>query len=216
MNFLELCKRLRQEAGYSGSGPSTVTDQAGEAKRVVDWVNDSWLDIQKMRSDWRFLLAPFEVTLDIGDSSKTIAADFGSIKKGSVILTRATGAKSYPEELTPEDMRMIQRENDDIPSLPLYFSVDSDGLMTTFPSCAESIVISGDYHKKPERMTANTDIPILPEQYHMAIVWLGLMSAGAYDESGNSYQRGNAKFTEYLSDINRTELPGIKTARPLA
>lgn len=219
MNFLELCKRLRQEAGYSGSGPSTVVGQTGEAKRIVDWVNDAWIDLQKMRSDWRFMLTPFEVSFSSGDSTALLSDDFASIKKGkksSVVVTRADGSKVFPAELKPEEMRMLQRESEDMPGDPLYFSVDRSGEMTVFPSCAESIVVAGDYHKKPALMSENTDTPILPEEYHMAIVWLGLMSAGAYDEASNTYQRGNAKFTEFLSDISRTELPTITTGGPIA
>ena len=88
--------------------------------------------------------------------------------------------------------------------------------MTVFPSCNESVSISGDYYVKPAEMTANTDIPRLPEEYHLAIVWKALMSAGGFDEASNTWQRGNNRFTQALNAINATELPMIKVGSPVA
>lgn len=216
MNFLSLCKRLRQEAGYSGSGPASVTGQTGEAKRVVDWINDAWLDIQVMRGDWRFMLEPFLVTLNSGDSQVTLSTNYKSMLKKTVIVKRANGALSFPGLLTEEEMRALKRENTETPSYPRYVSVDSAGLMTVFPSCNETVTIAGDYYVKPSEMSENTDIPRLPEEYHLAIVWKALMSAGGFDEAGNTWQRGNNKFTQMLNAINGTQLPGIKLGGPLA
>ena len=126
MNFLSLCKRLRQEAGYSGSGPSSVTNQAGESKRVVDWINDAWLDIQGMRSDWRFMLEPFSVSLVSGESSVSVSALAKELNPSSVVLTRADGSKSWPSILKPEVMRLLMRENEDVPGYPFYLSLDAE------------------------------------------------------------------------------------------
>lgn len=216
MNFLNLCKRLRQEAGYSGSGPSTAIGQTGEAKRIVDWLNDAWMDLQSMRTDWRFMLEEFEVILNPGDSTVTLSADFKSMEEKSVVLKRADGSRSYPTYLTPENMRLLKRNNDDNPSYPFYYSVDEKGLMTVFPSCNEVVVIDGDYYVKPSPLVENTDIPRLPEEHHLALVWMGLMSAAGYDEAGNTWQRGSDRFGKMLDDLNTTQLPKIKRAEPLA
>lgn len=55
MNFLGLVQRLTQEAGASGAGPTDVVGQQGEYARMVNWVNDAWLDIQSLHQDWEFL-----------------------------------------------------------------------------------------------------------------------------------------------------------------
>ena len=46
--FLELCKRLRAEAGLSGSGPSTVINQTGHYGNVVRWVQQAYSLILKL------------------------------------------------------------------------------------------------------------------------------------------------------------------------
>ncbi len=55
MNFLQLCNRLRQNAGVSGSDLTSVTGQSGESLRVINWINESWMDLQAQRQDWLWL-----------------------------------------------------------------------------------------------------------------------------------------------------------------
>lgn len=218
MNFLSLCKRLRQEAGYSGSGPASVTGQAGEAKRIVDWINDSWVDLQKVRADWRFMLSQFDVSLAAGDSTVAFPSDFKSFRsdvKVGFVLYREDGGRTYPTVLQPEDMRKLILENEDRPGYPFYVSVDN-GVMTVFPSCNESIRIKGDYYVKPSSLSENTDIPRLPEEFHMAIVWQALMAVGAYDEAANTWQRGSDKFMSVLNELNSDQLPTPKVGGPIA
>ncbi|RLC09555.1 MAG: hypothetical protein DRI24_21580, partial [Deltaproteobacteria bacterium] len=59
MNFLQLCKRLRQEAGLTGSGPSTVVDQTGISKQIVDWVNTAYVDVLSQHANWHFMQDDF-------------------------------------------------------------------------------------------------------------------------------------------------------------
>lgn len=55
MTFLDMVKRLRLEAGASGSGPVTVLNQVGEYERLVKWINTAWVDLQADNQDWQFL-----------------------------------------------------------------------------------------------------------------------------------------------------------------
>ena len=55
MNFLGIVTRLVQESGASGAGPTTTVNQVGEYGRMVNWVQDAWLDIQSEHQDWEFL-----------------------------------------------------------------------------------------------------------------------------------------------------------------
>ena len=60
MNFLELCQRVRQDAGVSGEGPTAVTGQSGILSRIVSWVKQANNEIQLKNKDWRFLWAQGE------------------------------------------------------------------------------------------------------------------------------------------------------------
>jgi hypothetical protein len=68
LNFLQLAQKLRQEAGIAGTGPSTTAGQVGELGRVVDWINQAYIDIQEKHDDWNFLRFEFSLPLTIGQA----------------------------------------------------------------------------------------------------------------------------------------------------
>lgn len=216
MNFLDLCKRLSQEAGYSGAGPSKVTDQTGEMKRVVDWTREAWIDIQNLHPHWRFMLKPFSMTMSDGESAVTVANDFSTAKPDSVVVTRANGGKVWPRELRPEEMRQLLRERTDVPSYPHYYSIDDTGLMTVFPSCNQDVTIAGDYYRTPVTLAENTDVPHIREEHHMLIVWHGLISSGAYEESSNAYNFAHEKWETALNNLQQKEMPRFVAGGPVA
>lgn len=203
------------EIGYSGT-ISSVSGQQGEAARVVNWVNDSWLDIQKMRADWRFMLKPMSAAIVSGLSTFQLPTNNLSIKDGTLVLVSASGEKIYPEAVTPEELRRIERVQGSRQGRPEYYSIDESSVLKVFPAAQENYDIEADCYQRPSKMTLNEDEPTLPERFHLGILWHALMSAGGYEEAPNSWQRGSAKWYEYLSDINKSELPKIKHPRPIA
>jgi hypothetical protein len=54
MTFLELCKRVRADAGISGD-MATVLNQQGMMAKLVNWVRQADLDIQRMHTSWAFM-----------------------------------------------------------------------------------------------------------------------------------------------------------------
>ena len=55
MNFLQICNRVKQNCGISGSDMTNVTGQVGEFLSITNWVNEAWMDIQAMRQDWDWM-----------------------------------------------------------------------------------------------------------------------------------------------------------------
>jgi hypothetical protein len=47
MNFLQLAQRTRRKCRIAGTGPTAVTNQSEEYSRVLDWVNEAWMIIQR-------------------------------------------------------------------------------------------------------------------------------------------------------------------------
>lgn len=71
MNFLQLVNRTRQNCGISSTDLTTVLSQTGENKRIINWVNESWLDIQAMRQDWLWLRKDFSFQTVAGQIAYT-------------------------------------------------------------------------------------------------------------------------------------------------
>lgn len=217
MNYLALCKRLRQEAGYSGNGPATVDGQTGEMGRIVDWVAASWLTIQTLRDDWRFMLTPFTLSMNSGSNSALLSASAQRLKPDSVVITRPDGAKTFPKEVSIETLRQVQRDRLDNGGYVQLFALDDrDGTLHVFPTLNEDATVAGEYYAKAVTLTANTDVPSLPEQYHLLIVWQALMQAGGYDEAGNVYLRAQENYVALYNQLTRTQTDPLQKAEPLA
>ena len=91
MNFLDLAKRLRMEAGIAGTGPDTTVGQAGELGRIVTWIGEAYEDIQNKRNDWGFLRQGFSFnTLSTGYFLTANAV--GSVAVGNTITGITSGA----------------------------------------------------------------------------------------------------------------------------
>lgn len=215
MNYLALCKRLRQEAGYSGNGPASVDGQAGEMQRVISWIADAWLEIQTMRKDWRFKLSPFSITMAEGETRSLVSLDMRDLQAESIVVIREDGSKTYPLLVSIEEIRKRRRESTSPQTYP-FLVAEQDGYIEVFPDVGESIAIEGEYYRKPDVLTDNTDVPDLPEMFHMVIVWGALMQLASYDEAGNLYQRAADNYAKLLSTLNGEQLPTLMQAKPLA
>lgn len=77
MNYLELAQKLRRKCRVAGSGPSAITGQNEEYNRLLDWINESWLELQNMRQDWQFMRGSAWCPTINGQSSYNATTDFG-------------------------------------------------------------------------------------------------------------------------------------------
>jgi len=218
MNFLALCKSLRQEASLSGAGPTTVESTVpAEMQRVINWVATSWTEIQEQRDDWRFLRFAFSKTITASSPTIAVATDYKKFKEDSGVMTHPNGSVSQPDYVDPDTFTHAKRLGHYQPSgTPIIFTVHDDGILETLPAPDGSYTFDGDYFRTPQILTKNIDIALLPVQYHMLIVYFGLMKYGAWDESPNHYARGETEYDRIFRQVVRTQTPRITLPGPLA
>lgn len=81
MDFLKIVNRTRQACGIAGADLTSVTNQSGETLRVINWVNEAWMDLQATRQDWLWMRKSFAFQTVAGQSSYAPAmlglSDFG-------------------------------------------------------------------------------------------------------------------------------------------
>jgi hypothetical protein len=209
MNYLQLCQKLRQEVGGSGSGPSTVLGQAGENQLYVGWIHDAWLGIQTSREQWKFMWAQGSLSLAIDTQVYSLPTDLKSIDRCSV---RINGYQLI--ELIYTEFR------DHFPTAskgkPAYFCIMPNGQMKVNTLPDQIYLITFDYYKAPQELSANTDIPWLPAEYHLLIVYEAMLSYGGYENATEVYQRARIKYDQLSMDVERTQLPQLELAGPLA
>lgn|SRR5574340_323564 len=228
MNFLQLVQRLHSDCGGTGTGPTTVVGQTGEFARLVNWTNAAWMDIQQAHQDWNWLrtsLTPFATVAGQTTYSPTAApmslTDFGAWDRDSFrVYETASGISSEtPLTYRPYDLwrdTYLIGALRSTTSRPDVVTVCPDNSLGFGPITAAGYSIVGDYFKLPTEMSANADIPILPTQYHLAIVYRAMMFYGRYYGAPEVYQAGELEFTKMMRRMTNDRMPDVLLGGALA
>lgn len=225
MNFLALVSRARRKCGVTGADPTTLVDQPEETKRLIDWVNEAWMDIQLQREDWEWMRSTFSfVTVNLQSSYTPAEAgitDFGvwALDNFRNYVT-ATGTRSeilmdyWPYEAWRDTYYF--GANRLVASRPIVASITPDKQLALGPFGASGYTVTGSYYKVASELSANTDTPDLPAQFHMAIIYRTMMLYGAYEAAQEVYNEGEIEFKKMMGRINLNQIPMITFGRALA
>ena len=205
MNYLALCQRLRQEAAIQGSGPSAVTGQSGEYLRVVDWVADAWNEIQKERTNWKFLWKEDTQAITSGNNDYDISGKgLAELRLDTfMIYVTADGISTRsPITFLPyeefKDKYDIQTATNAKPS---HVTQLPSGELRTYPTTNGSHTITFEAFTVPVALSADGDTPAVHARFHMAIVWRALMFYGEYEEDSEVYARAEGKYMGLLNEM---------------
>lgn len=221
MNYLQLSQRTRQECGLSGTGPSAVTGQTGELKKIVDWVNTAWEDIQNSHFDWAFMWSDVTFTVDTTGKDYTMATLTDSITSTTLdtivdhfdpysfriykTSEGVTGQGSF-EYIPWKRFKTIYRTGSTSSGAPAAFSIRPDKKLALSCVPDTSYTIDADCYKITTSLTANTSTPEMPSRFHMAIVWRAVMYYAGHDESAPLYQDAFNKYNSFMMGLRRHEI----------
>lgn len=231
MDFLGLCQRTRQECGISGSGPTTVVGQSGNLQRLIDWVNTAWMDIQTTHQDWNWLRTTMTFTTVSGQATYALGTGAGTcgVSVATFGMWNRDTFRNYPTAVGNRgevfmDFIHFQTWRDTYQygalryttTRPVQMSISPEKSICLGPTPNGDYTISGDYYLAPSLMSADADVPALPAQYHMAIVYRAMMSYGAYESAPEVYQRGELEFGKLMRRMTADRLPETTWAGALA
>lgn len=179
MDYLTLCQTLRRECGDPGDGPASVVGQTGAALRFVNWANRAWLKIQTSQPNWNWMrsTATKELTESVQGyvRSGIVASRFGrwDLKNWVVYPTASGITASTPlafMEFDDFEQQFVFKAVED--GLPKVFTIGPDEKVYLGPAPdATGYTIRTRYIKGAQTLSANADVPELPEDYHWIIVW---------------------------------------------
>lgn len=202
MTFLELCRRLRQEVGAAGAGPDSVSGQNGEYARIVSWVQQAWHEIQLERHRWRFAWAEASVETDPGFRSFSPPADLDEWD-ATTILCAGIPLKVWAwGDFRKRYFADSGRDN------PSVIAQKPDGTLVLDTSPAEeNQPITFEYWRTPQLLTNGTDLPRLPERYHMVIVYRAMLYYALYENAPEVVQAARTGESRVLTEMEKVELP---------
>ena len=213
MNFLELCQEVRRECALPGSGPTSVKNQQGILENIIHWTNQAYEAIQLESSEWYFRQAEktFQ-TIENVTSYTSEMLDVSNITQGTVsIYLDSVADEALLTVLPYQDFRENFLVGEQTASRPYYYSVkNKKDFVISKPD--DVYTIRFEYTKKAERLVDNTDIPMIPSEYHEAIIYKACMYYSGYEEAGEQYQAFYVRYNEIFNRLVREQRDNIIVA----
>lgn len=223
MNYLQLVRKTIERSGAKLALPSTVVGQTGITKLFVDYVADTWTELQNERVGiyWR-ISRDMSFNLVAGTHEYAVDSGLEDINLRSVTLYLA-GSESEEAPLIwkPFDFyrTMVDRiERQD--GKPQYFSISPDDRWVFWPAPDTAYTVRYDGLLLPQVFDSVDDGGVgssdlleprgLPSQYHDAIVWKAMSNYAMDFEDGSKLSQAQAKFKPYKKRFEERFLPTVE------
>lgn len=223
MNLLELVNYARSECG-AGSDLTSLTGVTGDSLRFKNWVIREWEEIQKKHRDWRWMMAAYSFTSTANSGSYTpaqagISTRFGMWDRNfcTVYLT-ATGVSDQSEVyfLDFNSFRQMYLLGAQTSQRPIHFTIGGNNELLLAPKPESTLyTITGNYYKGVQTLSANSDIPELPEQ-HEVIAYGAMMRFGRYKAAPEIYTDASGRMRKIMKQLTAVYLPEMMLGKPLA
>ncbi len=225
MNLLQLVNQTRVECGVSGPTLASAQNLTGESARILAWVQQAWIDVQTSKEDWLFLREPFEFNTVASQWEYTAAnaglTDFGNWKRDSFRassvnnLYRDEQLLNYMDWTTYRNLyRYANMRNTYARPVVVSITPNKDLAFGSTPDQAYTIV--GEYYTQPVNLSADTDIPGIPDRFQMIIVYRAMMYYAGYESAPEVLSRGDFEYRRLYSRMEIDQLPTIVSGPPLA
>lgn len=222
--FLELCQLTREKCGISGSGPAAVTGQQGEMLRIVNWVQEAWLDLQRKRKNWWWMRADFSFNTVVGQQAYTYTdaslTDLSAWHMDTLRAYRTSDGISDEQFLvewfypTFRDTYQYGAQTNGRPVVVAVRPRDRALLLGSIPDAIYTVV--GEYQRAARPFAAGVDIPGIPEEYHMIIVYGAMQKYAYYENAPEVMMDGRSNYNMLLDQLMENQTDDITLGEPLA
>lgn len=229
MDFLTLCKQAASDAG-TVAGFQTVTTVAGltgRAAQLVGFVRDAWIDIQNERNDWLWMRRRFgPVALTPGTKTYSAAA-LGVARLGEWLGDRPAfrtfsiydpdqGVASESEITQVAYDRWIERyaRGSHDAQMPREWAQAPNRDIVVGPTPDKAYRLSGEYRLAAQILSADADVPEMPDQYHRIIIPRAIRLAASSDEAWQALADKSNQYAELRSALVREQTPNISMWGP--
>jgi hypothetical protein len=244
--FLSLVNKALVECGSALPALSTVANPAaGEASRMVNWVNDAWNEIQMEQYEWNWARTWLQFTTITNQQQYTPSSIFAtatvyegtaSLPAGSALSTfqlqqwvrrsfrcfptaQGVNGEQILNFMPWDDFRNIYMYATQMSTYtrPVIASVGPDKSLWFGPiPDVTGYTITAEAWLSPQVLTLDTDVPLMPPQYHMAIVYKMMLKYAGFESAPEVAARGEKELDDMMDRIYTDQLPPMMSGAPLA
>ena len=195
MTFLELCQEVVRTGGITGTGPTSVTGQAGEYLRIVRFVSEAYEEVCNQHFDWDFLWGQ-EIST-VSTQTVTAPANVGIWDAGRLFLDGEALECIPHADYMPETLSNAR---------PYAAVILPSGALQLIPAPDQPYDIVFDYFKAAPALAENTDNPLMPARFHRVIVGRALMLLGNWEDAEDIMKQGQELYQQYLATLEAHQL----------
>lgn len=235
--YLDLCQRAAIECGVAGT-ISTTANQIGSLGRIVNWVADSWSDIQMDHDDWEWMrssnilgagisfatvLGQMSYPLGTGAGTVGVAVDnLGKWDRDTFRIQTTSvgvGSQSFLADISFDAWRngYMFGAQQSARSRSFVSAIGPDQSINLGPPPTAGLTVTGDYWVAPSEMVSDTDIPTgLPVRFTMLIVYRTMLKYSGYESAPEVYARGKEENDGMYAQLQAVRAPRISWGGALA
>jgi len=215
MTFLELCQAYRSELGIPGNGPNTVVNQIGELQRVVLDIQDADQDIKRQWQDWKFLWKEFTTNTVVGESYlQTVKpSDLGHWDLNSFWINKGTANAVKLNSIDYREWRSAQTAYAPESGDPYEFTIRPTDEARVNPIPTSVVPVSAEYYKKAARMSNDSDVSDVPEEYHRIIIVRAKLIYAEREDAPEIMSGASAEYDSLITNLEASYLPASKDGR---
>lgn len=166
MNFLQIAEQVRKLSGIQGEILS-VNNAKGVYETLLDIINSEYNIIQTLRESWSWMISSGGISLTpyVNSYSNSGVRKYTSIKYNNTPLRFV----EYDSWISPS-----------IPySVPQYFTIVPETNELVFNLVSDNCVVNFRGIRTIDRLTSNTQIPVIPESFHYTLIYKAAASMSA-------------------------------------
>lgn len=211
MTWLQIARRIRREAGITGSdaSPLTLVGQTGEMQTVIGWMTSAWTELETAKL-WGWMWEEASPTILAG--THILAQDIPP-RRYMLDTARTTRPLAYvPWEQFRSNYPSAQISDGD----PSAWTIRPDKSIAVNRKPLADLPISLERYRNPQGIGNDNESPPLPADHHEAIVWRAVMLYAGHDEAVALYQHAKAEYDRHRTGLSLDELPNLEFGEPLA
>jgi len=186
--------------------------------KIVNWVDSAYEDIQNLNATWNFLRFDFSFPTIALSSTYTLAsvgldglAKWNEDDVRAYLTSTGVAAEQRLDPIDWDYMRGVRLFSVGATQAgtPVEFAIRPDKSIVFWQVPNAIYTVTGEYWKRAQTMTLNTDAPLFPPQFHMAIVWRAVKYYAADQGAAELYATASTNYSQLINRLEADQLPNF-------